>query len=348
MEFTIYKHIAFFALLLGTGTLFVLLFAPYAYPIFWAAVIAVIVYPVYNWLNKTLRHSGIAAMLTIIGVVFVILIPISGVLGLIVKQAIDLVSTVNQPNNLDLLQRFAETIVADPRFINLFGQIDIEQSLRDVSSAVGSLALSWLGRGAGNTLSAFIGVFVMLYSLYYFLQSGKTWLKHLMRLLPFGDDNEKILYQKFVSTSKATLKGTLLIGGLQGTIGGLLFWIVGIPSAAFWGLVMIIFAIIPAVGTFAVWVPAAIILFATGQIWQGVVLTTGGLVIGGIDNLLRPPLIGRDIQMHPILILFGTIGGLGLFGVSGVVIGPMIAAMFLAVVTMYEVKYKRQLDSKKT
>ncbi len=169
-----------------------------------------------------------------------------------------------------------------------------------------------------------------------------------MLLLPFGDKNEKALFDKFVSTSKATLKGTVLLGGLQGTLGGILFFLIGIPSAAFWGLIMIVLSIIPAVGSFIVWFPVAIYLFATGQLWQGIVLTIGGILIGILDNLLRPPLVGKDIEMHPILILFSTIGGLGLFGISGVVIGPIFAAFFLGVLDMYEKKYKKQLNSSTT
>ena len=164
-----------------------------------------------------------------------------------------------------------------------------------------------------------------------------------------GDTYEKKLFDRFTSTTRATLKSTFIVGSIQGILGGLLFWVTGIPGALVWGVVMTALSVIPAIGSFLVWLPAGIIMMAMGNIAQGLtIIIFGSFVIGTIDNILRPPLIGKDIQMHPILILFSTIGGLGLFGVTGVVIGPIIAAFFLGLLDMYELRYKKQLDSATT
>ncbi len=166
-----------------------------------------------------------------------------------------------------------------------------------------------------------------------------------MHLSPLGDQYEQMLYQRFTSTARATLKGTLIIGGIQGVLGGLLFYFTGVEGAFVWGVIMTILSIIPAVGSFLVWFPAGIIMIATGNIGAGItILLVGAIIISNIDNVLRPPLVGKDTQMHPLFILFSTLGGIMLFGVSGFIIGPVLMALFLAVVSIYDHYYKTELD----
>lgn len=348
MEFKKIQTIAFFALLIGVAIIFYRIVEPYLFALFWAAVISAVFYPMYKALLKRIKQKNITALLSVVIVMLVVLIPFSAILGLVINQGIETYNYLNNPETVANAQQTAQEWVDLPVVQRLIGDVDISERIKGASSTIASTGLQWLKTGSTNTLLALVQLLVMLYSLYYFFKDGEDWLKRLMHLLPFGDKNEEVLYEKFASTGKATLKGTILLGGLQGTLGGILFAIVGIPSAAFWGLIMIVLSIIPAVGAFLVWFPAAIYLLATGSIWQGIVLIAGGIVIGLLDNLLRPPLVGRDIQMHPMVILFSTIGGLTLFGVSGVVVGPIIAAFFLAIIQMYETKYKKELDSSHT
>jgi predicted PurR-regulated permease PerM len=348
MNFKRLQTVAFFSLLLVVGVVFLWMIFPYVYALFWAAVIATIFHPVYAWLRTRLKNDNLAAFSSVILVLLVVIVPLAGVLGIVVQQAVGLYEAVRQPETLTNLQGQLTAILNAPIVQRFAGDVEILDRLRAASSTISSAAIRWIQAGAGSTIQVVVNLLVMIYALYYFFKDGDRWLKKAMHLLPFGDDNEKLLFQKFTSTAKATLKGTVLLGGLQGLLGGILFFIAGIPAAAFWGLIMIVLAIIPAVGAFLVWIPGAIYLFATGQIWQGVVVTVGGMLIGVLDNLLRPPLVGRDIQMHPILILFSTIGGIGLFGISGVVVGPIIAAFFLAVLEMYETRYRKELESSKS
>jgi predicted PurR-regulated permease PerM len=140
------------------------------------------------------------------------------------------------------------------------------------------------------------------------------------------------MLERFVSVTRATLKGTMLVGAVQGTLSGLSFWAAGIDGAAFWGTVMIAFSIIPGLGGALIWVPASIFLAAQGEVWRAVGLVAfNGLVVGSVDNILRPLLVGRDAQMHELLIFFSTLGGLLLFGVTGFIVGPTLAALFLTV-----------------
>jgi predicted PurR-regulated permease PerM len=153
------------------------------------------------------------------------------------------------------------------------------------------------------------------------------------------------MLEKFVSVTRATLKGTVLIGLVQGVLGGLAFWVVGIDGAIFWGTVMTVLSIIPGVGGALVWVPAAIILAATGAFWKALGLALFcSLVVGSVDNVLRPILVGRDTRMHELLIFFSTLGGLLAFGVMGFILGPILTALFLTAWEMFGVAFRAELQ----
>jgi predicted PurR-regulated permease PerM len=161
---------------------------------------------------------------------------------------------------------------------------------------------------------------------------------------PLKDKHDKLLISKFTSISRATLKGTFVVGIIQSALGGIAFLIAGVPSPVIWTLVMLLFSVIPMVGTAIIWVPAGIILLIMGNIWQGVfVLAFGSLVIASIDNILRPKLVGKDTQMHPLLIFFATLGGIAVFGLPGFVIGPIIISLFVALAEIYRSEFRDQL-----
>ena len=163
----------------------------------------------------------------------------------------------------------------------------------------------------------------MLYTLFYFIRDGEKFLGKAVRVFSLGQEREKVLYERFVADGRATLKVTLIIGGIQGTLGGLIFWLTGIEGPLMWGIVMIFTAIVPVVGCSIIWVPAGVIMMITGHFLKGVIiLTFGVLVISMVDHFLRPILIGRDVQMHPLMVFLSTLGGLSLFGFSGFIIGP--------------------------
>jgi predicted PurR-regulated permease PerM len=177
----------------------------------------------------------------------------------------------------------------------------------------------------------------MLYTLFFFIRDGDKFLGMAMRVLSLGQEREKVLYERFVATARATLKVTMIIGGLQGSLGGLMFWVTGIEGALVWGVVMILFSIVPVVGCSIIWIPAGVIMLLMGHFWKGIlILAFGVFVISMVDNLLRPILLGRDVQMHPLLIFLSTLGGLSLFGFSGFVIGPIITSLLLAMWAMYD------------
>jgi len=220
------------------------------------------------------------------------------------------------------------------------------EKFSEIARAISNYIFSNLKDLTQNTFVFIVQFSVMLYTLFYFIRDGDKFLGKAVRVFSLGQEREKVLYERFVATARATLKVTLIIGGIQGTLGGLLFWLTGIEGPLMWGVVMIFTAIVPVVGCSIIWVPAGVIMMITGHFWKGmIILAFGVLVISMVDHFLRPILIGRDVQMHPLLVFLSTLGGLSLFGFSGFIIGPIIASLLLAIWAMYEEFYRGTLSS---
>lgn len=186
------------------------------------------------------------------------------------------------------------------------------------------------------TINALFGSVIMLYVMFYFLTMGTVLLERILYVLPLTDDDERMLLYRFTSVTRATIKGTLVIGVMQGTICGLAFALAGIKGPVFWGSVMAITSIIPAFGTAIVWGPALIILLLLGDFSGAIILAVlCGAVAGNLDNLVRPRLVGKDTEMHDLFVLFGTLGGIAMFGLLGIIIGPIIAALFITIWEIY-------------
>jgi len=218
----------------------------------------------------------------------------------------------------------------------LFAKFNIDQTFileksQDVIKAVSGYLINHISDFTQNTIVVIIKFAVMLYALFYFLRDGEKLLESISNHIPVNKRYLETFSHQFFSTAKASLKFTFVIGGLQGFLGGLIFYMTGIEKALIWGVIMMGLSILPGVGCAFVWVPAGIIMLVLGHIWQGIViLIFGSVVISSVDNLLRPVLLGRDTKMHALLIFLSTLGGIAVIGLSGFVLGPIIAALFLA------------------
>jgi predicted PurR-regulated permease PerM len=209
--------------------------------------------------------------------------------------------------------------------------------------------VSSLSSTTRGTLALIVDFIMMLYAMFFFLKDGRRYLDSIVRYLPLRDSEQNQMLQRFVSVTRATLKGTLLIGIVQGTLGGIMFAILGISGAVLWGLLMIVLSVIPLIGGALVWVPAAIILAIQGAWIKAIILTAFcSLVIGSIDNLLRPRLVGHDTQMSDLLVLFSTLGGIAVFGAIGFIVGPIIAALFVTIWEIFGRAYRDDLDVEPT
>jgi predicted PurR-regulated permease PerM len=339
------RSILFFAIIIFLSIAMLYLFRPFAYPIFWAAVVAVMFHPMYTWIDRHLP-TGISLTITLATVVITLLIPLTILGTLLVNESIDLYQTISSQN----LHGALET--AQGWFANTPVGPYIEQAKTDwptyaakIANTTSKTIFDTVKSITQNSFRFLFMLFIMFYTLFYFLKDGKRMLSRLMHFSPLGDTYEKMLYKQFTSTTRATLKSTLIVGGIQGLLGGILFLFAGIDGALIWGTIMVVLAIIPAVGPPLVLIPAGIMSLILGNVGAGILLLVGAFIISLIDNLIRPPLVGKDIQMHPLVVLFSTIGGILLFGISGFVIGPIIAALYTSIMSIYEHYYKNELEN---
>ncbi len=337
----------FFLIMFLVGVTVFFIFQPFLTAIVAAAILSVLFRPVYQSLLRILSgRVAWSSLLTCLLVGIMIVTPILSVLSLAVAEANSLYHTIGEERSFSgMVESSVKAVQATS-----FGKIlfkDAAFTTESVMKDIRQLSQNALGllQAAYQSVTHFIfWVFVMFFTLFYFLIDGDRALHRLMQLSPLKAEHETLLASKFISISRATLKGTLVVGVLQGLLGGLAFWIVGVPSPAIWGLLMILLSIIPLVGSALVWLPVGAILLLIGQLWQGVFLLTVGFgVISLIDNVLRPKLVGKDTQMHPLMIFFATLGGISLFGLPGFIIGPIIVSLFMALGEIYSIEFKGQL-----
>ncbi len=353
-------------LALGISVLFLLVVRTFLLTVLLAAVFAGLAYPLYRWLlahltvsirKQPLRptafppyrwlvmHGGrqLAAAVTLLILLVGVGLPVALFLALVASEAVQISQGAQawfqEAGRMDqvhsLLQRipFADHFLPD-------GDKIVEQ-LGEAAGRTGPFFMGALAAATRGTLNFFLQAFVLLYALFYFLVNGPTLLRTVLHYIPLDSRQKDELLERFVSVTRATLKGSLLIGLIQGGAAGLAFWVAGIPGPAFWGTVMVVLSILPAIGAAIVWIPAVIYLFLAGEVaWAIGLLVWCVVVVSSIDNLLRPRLIGRDARMSDLLILISTLGGILLFGAVGFVVGPIVAALFVTVWHIYGVAFR--------
>ena len=306
-------------------------------PVFWAVVLAVLFTPLFRWFERRLRgHSTLASLLTILTVLVAVVAPLVLLGVLVTQEAVGVYDQV-AAGEIDLTEPVATVEQMLPQVVTRAEELGVDFDRVRESVASSALAASQevatrlLGFGQ-QALQFTLLLAVALYVLFFFVRDGRELQALLVRALPLGDPREERLFTKFAAVTRATIKGTFVIAAVQGTIGGVAFAFLGLGSPVLWGVIMAVFSLLPAVGGAIVWVPAAAYLLISGQIWQGVALiVVGAGVMGTVDNALRPILVGRDAGMPDYMILLSTLGGLATFGFSGLVIGPVIAGLFLTV-----------------
>ena len=328
----------FFLLLIGGVTLwFFDLTRPFLMPVFWAVVLAVVFQPIERWFDRRFGGSrpGLAATATTTVITLTVLLPLSLVVLAVVNEARGLLDRVGSgeidPNAV--VTYLEARIPAAQMLVEDYG-VDFDQVRDGVNNAVVN-AGQWLVDQSLDIGQNFLGIavefFLMLYFLWFCLRDGPKLARAIVAALPLGDTDEWYLLERFATVSRATLKGTLIVAATQGTLGGLLFWSLGIDGALFWGVIMTLLSLLPVGGSAIVWVPAAVILAVQGDYTKAAIIVAfGALAIGLVDNFLRPLLVGRDTAMPDYLVLIATLGGIASFGLAGFVIGPVVAALFLS------------------
>ena len=329
---------SFLVLLSLISIAFVWLILPFYGAIFWAVILAILFAPLQaRIVRRCKQRESLAALITLVLILLLVILPVIFLTVSMLQEGSMFYQRVRS-GEFNFSAYFLRVMDALPPFAQ---QLLVRLELFDTASIQDRLASSlmlitqFMAERAlvigQNTLSFVVRFVIMLYLLFFLLRDGKAMVARLYLAIPLGADYRHLFLQKFATVIKATVKGNLIISVIQGILGGFIFWALDVQGAILWGFVMAVLSLLPAVGASLIWGPVAIYFLATGAFWQGIILVAfGAIVIGLIDNLLRPVLVGRDTQMPDYLVLISTLGGLTLLGLNGFVIGPLIAALFIA------------------
>jgi len=329
---------SFLLILAAVSLLMAVIVWPFAQPLLWAALAAIMFQPLYRWCLRKMRgRRNPAAGVSLLVIFFAVMVPALWIGALVVQQAVVLVAEV-QRQPIDLAALFDQVYGALPDVlrdaIDRSGWADMEMAQARLESllseSAGMIATQAVSIGSG-ALSFFLAFGVALYVMSFLLRDGERIGRTLLRTIPVERAITERLAERFLGIVRATIKGTGVVALVQGALSTITLMIAGVPSALLFGVITAIFALVPVIGSGAVWVPAGLYLLLTGEYWQGAfVLLTGFFIISSADNVLRPILVGRDTGIPDWIILVTTLGGLSLVGFSGIVLGPLVAGLFLA------------------
>jgi predicted PurR-regulated permease PerM len=329
------EDVFFVALLMAATVCFVWIVRGFLEPVFWAALLAGLFHSLHRRVLTRLQgRASLSALLVLLLILVIVILPLIFVGIALTRETLALVQRISS-GEIDLNAPVRWGTQAMPVVSELLDRVGIQPDkiTEWLSTAAVTISRYLATRAVAigrNTLGIIVQFVLMIYLVFFFLRDGAALVERLIRVIPLGDRRERDLLRKFSEVSRATLKGTVVVAIVQGGLGGASLALVGIDGAVFWGVVMAVLSILPAVGASIIWIPAAVWLFATGAAGKAAILAVLGVLIGFVDNVLRPLLVGRDTKMPDYLILLSTLGGITAFGLSGFVIGPIIAALCLA------------------
>ncbi|MBP7456839.1 MAG: AI-2E family transporter [Ottowia sp.] len=332
------RRAAFLLLLALVTVAFFWIISPFFGAVFWAMVLALMFMPVHRRLCALLRgRDTLAALGTLLFCMVIVVVPMIFVVGAMVDEATSFTQRLRtgEFNPRTYFEQIQNALPGWSRdLLGRFGLFNAQDVVDKLTAAVvqGGQALTARALAIGqNTLMLLVNLGIMLYLLFFFLRDGRDLAQTIRRAVPMQRQHTDFLLSKFATVVRATVKGTVVVALVQGMLGGVAFAFLGIHGAVLWGVVMSVLSLLPAIGAALVWAPVAIYLIATGSMIEGLGLAAWGAgVMGMVDNLLRPILVGKETKLPDYLVLLSTIGGLSIFGVNGFLIGPAIAALFVA------------------
>ncbi|WP_367068347.1 AI-2E family transporter [Oryzisolibacter sp. LB2S] len=306
--------------------------------VFWGVVLAILFMPLHRRLLLRMpRRRNLAAFITLCICLVIVILPMA-LIGISLVQEASVAYERVRSGQLNFGAYLQQVLAALPDWVlDLLDRFHLTSmaELQERLTAVGAQASQFLATKAldvgQNTLQFIVSFGVMLYLLFFLLRDGRQLAARIRQAIPLDAEHKNQLARKFTTVIRATVKGNIVVAASQGALGGLIFWILDIQGPVMWGVLMAFLSLLPAVGASLIWGPVAIYFLATGAIGQATILTAYGVgVIGLVDNLLRPLLVGKDTKMPDYVVLISTLGGMALFGLTGFVIGPAIAALFMA------------------
>ena len=328
----------FVLLIVAVSLAFAWILWPFYGSVFWGTVLAILFARPYRRLLTSMgQKRTLAALATVLIVLTIVILPLTLISVLLLQEGFSVYERV-QSGELNIGQYFQQVFDALPAWVtdllDRFGLTNLGLMQERLSTGLVKssqfLAAQALSVGQ-NTFHLIVNLFIVLYLLFFLLRDGDDLTKRIRNAMPLHPEQQRDLLNRFTTVIRATVKGNVVVAMVQGALGGLIFWFLGVHAPVLWGVLMAFLSLLP-VGSALIWLPVAIYFFVTGAIWQGVVLIAFSvLVIGLVDNILRPILVGKDTKMPDYVVLISTLGGLAVFGLNGFVIGPVVAAMFIAV-----------------
>jgi predicted PurR-regulated permease PerM len=327
------KRILTTTILIGLLVLAYFIIKPIILSIIGGIVLAFIFFPVYDWLNKKIKHKNISASIIVTFLVIIILIPLWFLVPLIVRQSFEVFRAVQKINFIEITQNFFPALFTSDELATQLGSI-----INSFASDATSYLMNSLGRLILDFPAIFLQFFVVLFVFYYVLRDRDILLNYIKSLLPFPKEVEKQLFSSSRDITNSILYGQVVIGILQGIVVAVGLIIFAVPNSLFLSLLAILAGIFPIIGTTLIWLPVAIFLFSDGMTYSAIGVSLFGLISNTIDNLLRPVIVSRRTQLKPSIILVGMIGGLFVFGILGFIIGPLVLAYLLIILELYRKK----------
>lgn len=345
-----FSRIFLLSILIGFLVLFFFMIKIFLIPIVLAAVFCTLFYPVFKWLLRMVRRRrNLAAFLSCLILFLGLLIPVMILTNLVSHEAGLFYQSVSHR-----IQEVVESGDQGPlgklkknRWVKSFGldKLNWRETSQDILKSSGAVIADFVRKTSGGAFVVVAKIFTTLFIMFYFFRDGEALLHRMKYLIPLSDKYREAVITRFVTVSRATIKGSVLIGLTQSTLGAITLWIFGVPSASLWFVVMLILSMIPLVGAWMVMHPAAIIQVMLGHTWQGIgIFLVTVLIISSIDNVMRPRLVGQFSGLHDLLIFFSAFGGILLFGAAGVLVGPIVAAVVVTILEIYSKEFKTQLD----
>ena len=337
------------SILIGIMLVFFNMVKIFLVPIILAAVFAAFFYPLYQrLLNLFGNRRGMSSLVCCLILLIAFLIPTYIIGHLVALEAIHFIQMVQK--DLQELVRSGDSVlfiaIRNDKIANWLNLhvTSWQPYLEEGTKLIGATLANLINKTSKGTFQLITYLFIMFFSMYYFFRDREQIEQRLKYLSPLSESYEDAIIFRFLSISRATVRGTLVIALIQGGLGALTFWIFDIDLALFWGVIMALLSVIPIVGPYLVMYPAALLEILYGHVWQGIAIAAiCAIVISNIDNLLRPRLVGPYPGMHDLLVFFSTVGGISMFGVLGFIVGPVVTAMFLALLDIYAYEFKSQL-----
>jgi len=340
MQFNRFYFITLLVFVVILGYLCYQIFKPFLSPIAWAIVLSIVFYPVFELVNKYIKWKSVASLLTLFIILLIIIGPFSYISFMIVLElkalpkylAEDGMTEISRVIDHPYIKGVTEKIMTT---LNVTAK-DIEKSVLENVTRFGKELMDHFTKGIGNIVAVTVNFAFMTIALFFMLKDGVGFLRNAMGYLPFSEEQKDRLASQTKDVIVSTIYGGVVVAIIQGSIGGIAFYFLGISSPALWGLAISIASFIPLIGTFGIWGPMTVYLLISGEILHGIILALVGVfIISMVDNILKPIIIGGRTKMPVLLIFFSVLGGLKLFGLIGLIMGPLVVAIFVSVLDIF-------------